>query len=491
MMINRLWILLCLLLTSYAVIAQSLPRQNGDTSGIRDGRLISAYVKGIKDKTDRLDQQLNKYTARALKKVQKQENNLRKKLAKKDSLKEATVFGNATERYKQLEHRLQNVKDIQQYIPAFDTIRTSVKFLQQNPQLAAVAKESGKVKETLSKVNGLGSRLEQAEEVKTFLKERKEYLKDQLQDLGFAKQIKKCTKQAHYYSEQLNEYRSLLKDHRKGERKAIQLLSKTKLFQNFMRKNSMLASLFRLPGDPDDPSSFGGAGGSFAGLQTRVQVNNFIQQQIGTSGQAQLQQNMQDAQSELNQLKEKLLKASRFGRGLEGADAEIPEGFKANDQKTKSFLKRLEIGTNIQSQKANTIFPTSSDIGLSIGYKLNDRSVIGIGLSYLVGWGQNIRHIKITHQGVGLRSFVDWKINGSLWLSGGYEMNYRREIRNIEQLKNYSAWQPSGLVGLNKVVSLKTKFFKKTKLQLLWDFLSYQQAPGTQTVVFRIGYNIR
>jgi hypothetical protein len=84
---------------------------------------------------------------------------------------------------------------------------------------------------------------------------------------------------------------------------------------------------------------------------------------------------------------------------------------------------------------------------------------------------------------------VDWKLKGSLWLSGGYEQNYRTGFNNIAQLQEQSAWQQSGLIGLSKVVSLKTKFFKKTKLQLLWDFLSYEQRPRAQAVVFRVGYN--
>jgi len=70
-------------------------------------------------------------------------------------------------------------------------------------------------------------------------------------------------------------------------------------------------------------------------------------------------------------------------------------------------------------------------------------------------------------------------------------MNYRSEIRNIEQLKDRSVWQYSGLAGLSKVVSLKTKFFKKTKLQLMWDFLSYEQVPRTQALIFRVNYNIK
>jgi hypothetical protein len=175
--------------------------------------------------------------------------------------------------------------------------------------------------------------------------------------------------------------------------------------------------------------------------------------------------------------------------GSENSDEEMPDGFKPNNQKTKSFLKRLELGTNVQSQKASNYFPVTSDLGLSLGYKLNDKSVIGVGASYKLGWGRNIHHINITQQGVSLRSFADWKIKGSFWLSGGYETNYRSEFQNVDQLKELNAWQQSGLIGLSKVVSLKTKFFKKTRLSFMWDFLSYQQVPRTQAVLFRVGYN--
>jgi hypothetical protein len=245
----------------------------------------------------------------------------------------------------------------------------------------------------------------------------------------------------------------------------------------------MLASLFRMPGDPNDPISQAG----MAGLQTRAQVNNLIQQQIASGGpnaQAQFQQNVQDAQSQINQLKNKITKS-----GSGNSDDIVPDGFKPNQQKTKGFWKRLEYGTNFQSQKATNLFPVTSDIGLSVGYKLNDRSVIGIGTSYKLGWGSGWNHIELSNQGIGLRSYVDWKIKGSFWLSGGYEQNYKTAFNDFEQLKDKSAWQSSGLIGVSKVVSMKMKFFKNTKLQLLWDFLSYQQAPKTQPIVFRVGYN--
>lgn len=441
------------------------------------------YLTKISGKTNNLEQKLDRRSAKALQRLQKQEEKIRRKLASTDSSKAITIFSTAKEQYAQLEQRLQKA-GAGAYIGPLDTIGTSLRFLQQNPQWLAAAKSSQqKLNTALKNVKGLSSQFQRSEEIKKFLKQRKEYLKQQLSELGLAKELKKINKEVYYYSEQLKEYKELLKDHSKAEKKAIALLSKTKLFKDFLRKNSQLASLFRLPGDPADPSSQI----NLAGLQTRAQVNNLIQQQLASGGpnaQQQFQQNMQEAQSQLNLLKNKITNL-----GSSNSDATMPEGFKPNNQKTKTFLQRLEFGTNIQSQKANGFFPVTSDIGLSVGYKLNDKSIIGIGASYKVGWGKNIRHFSISHQGIGLRSFADWKIKGSFWISGGYEMNYKSEFKNIDVLKDFNAWQQSGLIGLSKVISLRTKFFKKTKLQLLWDFLSYQQVPRVQPVVFRVGYN--
>src|SRR6185312_3790740 len=112
------------------------------------------------------------------------------------------------------------------------------------------------------------------------------------------------------------------------------------------------------------------------------------------------------------------------------------------------FLKRFEYATNIQTQKASSFFPITSDLGLSVGYKLNDKSVIGIGASYKVGLGRGWNDIELSSQGAGLRSYVDWKLKGSIWISGGFEMNYRSEFKNIDQLKDIIDWQQSGLLGL-------------------------------------------
>ncbi|HEX7902560.1 MAG TPA: hypothetical protein VF487_01685 [Chitinophagaceae bacterium] len=446
-------------------------------------RISTQYLAKVSTQANILTQKLDKKSKKALQQLQKQEAKMKRKLMKIDSLATNNVFADANKQYKDLAQRLKGSKT-GQYIPKLDTLITSMKFLHENPQLLSQAKEvKEKVKDALGEVNGLKDQFQKAEDIKKFLKERKQYLKQELSKFGFAKELKKINKEAYYYAQQVNEYKEILKDSKKTERKAIELLSKTKLFKDFMRKNSQLASLFRLPGDPNDPS----AQASLAGLQTRAQVNNLIQQQIAAGGpgaQQQFSQNLQSALSQLNELKNKI---TQFGGG--SSDAEMPD-FKPNHQKTKSFLQRLEYGTNIQTQKATYFFPVTSDIGLSVGYKLTDKSIIGIGASYKMGWGKGWNDMRISHQGVGFRTYADVKLKGSFWISGGYEQNYKSAFSEFTQLQNQSSWQQSGLIGFSKVVSLKTKFFKKTKVQLLWDFLSGEQVPRAQPLVFRIGYSI-
>jgi hypothetical protein len=472
---KNLFLILVLFLTKNLLFGQ-------DSVQVR--QLPAKYLKDVSAKANSLQQNIDRSSNKTLEQMMKQEVKIKRKLARIDSLKATKVFGNVEQRYNELKQHLKGKIPFKQYIPSLDSLSTSLKFVGQNQQLLSQVKDGQqKLNDALSNINGLQDKFQQAEEIKKFLKEQRQYLQDQLSNLGFAKELKAINKQVYYYSEQLKEYKALLSDHKKAERKALELLSKTKLFTDFMRKNSILASLFRLPGKPNDPLSQAG----IVGLQTRAQVNSLIQQQIATGGpnaQAQFQQNMQSAQSQINQLKNNISQS-----GGRSSDDIMPQGFKPNNQRTKSFWNRLEYGTNFQSQKATNLFPVTSDIGLSVGYKLNDKSVIGIGTSYKLGWGQNWNHINISNQGVGLRSFIDCKLKGSFWFTGGFEINYKTDFDNFSQLRSLTAWQQSGLLGLSKVISFKTKFFKKTKLQLLWDYLSYEQVPRTQAILFRVGYN--
>jgi Skp family chaperone for outer membrane proteins len=447
-------------------------------------KIPNQYFESVSKKANTLQQNLDKKSQKVLTRMQKEEAKLQKKLAKIDSIAANNIFSNTAEKYNQLKEKLKNTGKLSQYIPKLDSLTTSLKFLDEHPEWMSNIKDAKeKLDDANDKLKEFQSKLKEAEDIKQFLKERKQFLKEQLEKFGLVKELKKINKEVYYYSQQINEYKEIFKDSKKAERKALELLSKTKLFKDFMKKNSMLASLFRMPGDPNDPVFQA----SLAGLQTRAQVNSLIQNQISAGGpnaRQQFSQNLQAAQSQLQQLKDKI---NKWGGG--SSEDIMPEGFKPNDQKTKSFFQRLEFGTNIQTQKSTNFFPTISDVGLSLGYKLNDRSTVGLGTSFKVGWGTGWNDIHISQQGLAFRSFIDWKLKGTLWISGGYEQNLKTVINSIDQLRDLSAWQQSGLLGISKVVSVKSKLFKKTKVQLLWDFLSYQQIPRAQPIVFRIGYS--
>ena len=185
------------------------------------------------------------------------------------------------------------------------------------------------------------------------------------------------------------------------------------LFQSFLKKNSYLAKLFPVPDNYGTPQAL-------AGLQTRASVQQALQQRFGTSfftpassstsgsnggsSSNYLQQQMNAAQTQLSALKDKM---SKLGMNGGSSDMTMPD-FKPNPQRTKSFLQRVEYGMNVQSEKSHSITPTTSEMALTAGYKLNDKSTIGLGASYRMGWGSGgFRHIRLTSEGIGLRSYMD------------------------------------------------------------------------------------
>jgi hypothetical protein len=486
-MLIRITALIAFIIACSFVNGQTVPAEQED--GLSMDQLASLpgkYYDKLSEKLNGIDKQLDKKTESYLLKIKKQELKLYHKLWQKDSAKAKELFGNVNEKYSNLQNaaaektkQLSNFSKV--YSCKLDSLGTAFHFLENN-QLVSPELQS-KLKDGLSGINRLQDKLTQTDQIRKFLKERKKLLSEQLEKFGFVKELKQFNKQVYYYTQQIKEYKELLDNPSKLEEKLLGLLVKIPAFRNFFANNSQLGSLFNLPGSTNNNAA------SYAGLQTRASVMQDLQNRFGSGPAVQqmIQQNMNAAQGQLNELKNKV---NQYMPGGGSSDDELPD-FKLNNQKTKSFWQRIELGTNFQNQRSRGMLPVTSDIGLSVGYKLNDKSIIGIGASYKMGWGQSLRNISITNQGAGLRSYIDWKIKVSFWMSGGYEMNYRSEFDNIDVLKDYNAWQTSGLIGISKVVSMNSKLFKKTKVQLLWDFMSYQQMPRTQPIIFRVGYNLK
>ncbi|OIR12070.1 hypothetical protein GALL_63210 [mine drainage metagenome] len=468
------------------ITVQAAAQSGSSLQKIQNTNIDTKLVTKLDDKYKSLQKNINAKTTDALKSFQKKEAKLKKKLQSVDSTKAKELFGQSEQFYKGLQNKLTTTNNkltkLGHYFPGLDSLQTATKFLQQagNRLNNFSPDKQNQLNQLSSSLNSVQGSMQSATEISQLLNQRQQQLQSALQQFGLSKDLLGMNKQVYYYQQQLNDYKATLNDEQKLEQKALSIVRELPAFKDFMAKNSILAQLFPMPQNL-------GTAQALAGLQTRSSVTQQLQQQLGsaTNPQAYMQQQMQAAQTQLNQLKDKI---NQLGGG--SSDIVMPD-FKPNTQKTKSFLKRIEYGFNIQSQKTNSLLPTTSDIAITLGYKLSDKATVGTGASYKLGWGNGLNHISMSNQGIGLRSYMDIKLKGSIWITGGYEQNWLPQLATALDSVNVhpsgwgKGWQTSGLIGITK----KYKIGKKTSnLQLLWDFLSYRQIPMTPALKFRVGY---
>ena len=549
--------ILSFLISSTAAYCQDAPDASTTDKIVNFPSKLFSKIQG---KTADLDQQLTKQTDRYVQRMMKREERLRNKIYKIDSNAAKSLFANSGQQYSALAQKLRKdtgsrtIAISGEYQPYTDSLKNTLAFLQQNPQVlgsasnqmaagpgnsavsvansptsaasnalptnivppaAGLASVNGlpsvnnipsvgtlssvnnlpstsslspqlqaQLQSSVSQLQALQAKMQDADQIKAYIQQRKQQIGQyitqhaNLQNL-LGKEYQGMNQDLYYYSQQVRQYKEMLNNPDQLEQKALSLLNELPAFQAFMKNNSQLAGLFSLPGN------YGSAQGVI-GLQTKDQVGQMIQSQVasgGAGGAAALQSNLQSAESQLDSYKDKL---SQLGPG--SGDIDMPD-FKPNDQKTKTLWNRLIYGVNMQTTRNNYLFPTVTDLGASIGYKLGHSNDCGIGGSLKIGWGNGIGHVAFSSQGVGLRSFVDIKLKGSFFITGGFEYNYTTPITSFQQIDRLSYWTQSGLIGVSKTIAAKGRVFKQTKLSVLWDMLSYQQVPKTQPFLFRIGYN--
>jgi len=402
-------------------------------------------------------------------------------MAKIDSVAAANIFTRSLDSLRNLKARMQQkasrmLKAGSSYSGYLDTLQNSLQFLKSAKSVTDQSKAlNDKLNGSLQSVNDLQSRMQQAEQVKTYIQDRKQQLKEQLANYeGFTKDLQRYNKQAYYYGQQLKEYKELLKDKRKAEAKALELLQQLPAFNDFLQKHSQLAGLFNLPDNSNGIPNM-------EGLQTQSQVQRVISQQLSNGGPGAAQvvkQQMGEAKERLNDLKNKFPNADNA--------ADIP-AFRPNEMKSKSFLQRLEFGGNIQAQRSSMYYPATSDIAGQVAYKFHKNGSAGIGVAYKLGMGTGWNDIRFSHQGIGLRSFFDWKLKRIFYINGGFEENYNTSFTNVSQLSYYDQWQGSALLGISKKYTINSRL--GGNIILLYDFLYNRHVPRTDPLKFRLGYN--
>jgi hypothetical protein len=467
----------------FAILPIAADCQSIDSSALNSNfpqKLSEKYIRDMGSRSADYQEKMQAGTLKYLDKLKSQEQILQQQLGKINTNAANRIFTGSEQAYDKLQNDIQNnsenvLKSCGKYVPGIDSAITSLKFLQQNGNISGkLGSNVAQVKAAMSKVKELEDQFRKTDNVENFIKQREVYLQQQLSGYKLPG-LKQYFQQSAYFAQQMNDYKEAWEDPSRLEQKALTVLNKLPAFQEFMKKNSMIAGLFNLP---DDYSTSG-----TAGLQTRDQVQKLMQEKMklmGPGGSQTAQQNIGDAQSTLTSLRNKLNQGS--------SELAMPDG-QGNNQHTKSLFKRLQYGISVQSTRSNLYFPNLSTFFLTAGYKLNDKNTVGIGLNYSVGWGKDMQHISISNQGIGFQTFGDFKIKWNFYGTGILEYNYSYPFQSFTQLGGSGLWQKSGLIGITKMVSIRSNLVKKTKLQLLWNFLSYYQSPQSQPIVFRVGYN--
>lgn len=377
--------LITLLLSCYC---SNLPGQNLSDSVFAPD-LQSRYLATVNSRVFIAEKALTASSQKSISRLKKQEQKLYIKLARIDSAAANKLFKDGIAKYDELQTNLKNKAEnptefsLNRYIPYFDTLINVVRFLQERE--GTLKNVTEKLKSVSERIDQFEARLNQLNKIQQYLKERRQYVKQQLTKYGLNKHLKKMSKEVYYAGQVLKDYREMLKDPKKAEQKALALLREVPAFKKFMQRNSMLASIFRIPADNSTSLPL-----SLAGLQTRASVQQYIQGSLpinSTNPGQFLTQQLQNANGQMAPLKNQP-EFLNFSENL----GEAPD-FKPNQQKTKSFFKRLEYSANIQFGKPNGLMPTTGDFAIGIGYKINNNGVIGLGSSYKLGLGKNISNI--------------------------------------------------------------------------------------------------
>ena len=125
--------------------------------------------------------------------MMKQEARIAKNYPGLDSVAAVNLVNNTYARYKQLEEKLTRQSKLTQYMPKLDSLATSLKFVENNPQLLSTIKDGKeKLQEATSKIQGLEDQFKKAEDIKEFLRERKEYLKEATEQFWINQGIEKA-----------------------------------------------------------------------------------------------------------------------------------------------------------------------------------------------------------------------------------------------------------------------------------------------------------
>lgn len=463
-------------------------------------RLQQEYASTVNSKVSGFNRRVESTTRKNLDELVAQEKKMQQMVGRLDSLKAKSLFHYSIDSLRRFQNMISGKTSKLthlfkgSYFAYLDTLKGSLSFFKRADSVAGQASRlQSKLHSSLGAVDQMESRLSTVNQISIYLQKRQQVLEDQLKVFPMlANSVRRFGGQAAAYQARVNTYKGMLADPDRIEKVVVSKLEHSTSFQHFFQQNSQLSGTFA-----SLPNLAAGGLGTMPivnGIPSRGALKDFtnkempglanidpverVQQKIPSNGGAAM-----DAGGlpSLSSLGIKIPQSGQFGNG-----GTPPQP--SNHQSGLTFARRLEYGFTTQFAGRTNYLPASANLGLQVGYKLNDKSSIGVGATYSLGLGTGWSHIRFSNNSLGLRQYLTYKTGKSFFLQGGTEFTYMTGFIGMQQLRNLSAWQTSALLGAGREYRIGKKM--KGNILLLYDFLYSQHHPPSQPLVFRFGYNL-
>jgi len=183
-----------------------------------------SYIIEVTAKISRVDKKLSRQTRKALQKFGRLEAEVKRKITQKDSATASAAYniGKIDQLHNEFNSESASVitKFSGEYNAYIDTLRSTLKFLQLQPALSGISKQATeKLSHATDKLAVLEGKLLKAEEIKRYLRERNDFIKQQLQRFGMARELKQLEKTRYYYAAYVKEYKTYLRVEKNWKRK--------------------------------------------------------------------------------------------------------------------------------------------------------------------------------------------------------------------------------------------------------------------------------
>ena len=336
-------------------------------------------------------------------------------------------------------------------------------------------------------IENINSKLSQQQQVNSLIERRTRNLKQAAANSKLQlSSLKGIDKELFYGKAKIKVVKEISEQPSKAEEQALEYLQGLQGFDQALNYDSNPNSMSKAT-SADDLEKMG--------FQTKRQMNSHLQKKFGDnigSIQNQVDDQIGEFRSQLQDVSGKVKEGKKQVRNLKSDVSETKaalhstagpnrQSFKVNPMRGFPFWQRVEKGYSWQVSKATPDGqrPAIMEVGATAGFRHTPRVTYGLGIALPVGLGRNWNNIRLSVEGVSLRSFATWEWNWGIRAYAGDERLYKTSAitgvskddrKGLSPLGRHHNlyWEESFLIGVTKSYRITSKW--NGSMQLLYDF---------------------